>query len=112
MFQLQQKVKIKWSSHFAYAIGLIASDGNISKDEKYIIFKSAEEELAKKFKTALNVKNKLTMIARGGEKRKKYFQLQIGDKIFCKFLNGLGITSAKSKTIQSVNVPNNFLLIS
>ena len=34
------KIKIKWSSKFAYAMGLLATDGNLSKDERHIDFTS------------------------------------------------------------------------
>ncbi|MDP3769538.1 MAG: hypothetical protein Q8R40_01195 [bacterium] len=71
----QQKVKIEWSSAFAYAIGLITSDGNLSSDGRHLSFKSAEEELIQKFGVALNLHNKVTKSARGGEKIKKYFNM-------------------------------------
>lgn len=104
-FKPQQKVKIKWSSAFAYAIGLIASDGNLHSDGRHLSFKSAEEELIQNFGVALNVSNKVTKSARGGEKVKKYFNLFFGDIVFYKFLNSIGLTEAKSKTIKAVEVP-------
>lgn len=101
----QQKVKIEWSPAFAYAIGLIASDGNLHSDGRHLSFKSAEEELIRKFGVALNLHNKVTKSARGGERVKKYFNLFFGDIIFYKFLNDIGLTKAKSKTIKAVEVP-------
>jgi hypothetical protein len=106
--QLQEKVQIKWSPSFAYAIGLIASDGNLSKDERHITFISKERELANKFKQALALDNKFIMSARGGETKKKYYNVRFGDKVFYQFLNSIGLTAAKSKTIQSVDIPDNF----
>jgi hypothetical protein len=72
VFKAQEKVKIKWSSNFAYAIGLIASDGCLPKDGSHISFHSKEVELINKFKYALNLDNKPYCIARGGEQEKKY----------------------------------------
>ncbi|TRZ80566.1 hypothetical protein D4R86_04125 [bacterium] len=108
VFKVQEKVKIKWSSDFAYAVGLIASDGCLSKDGSHISFHSKEIELINKFKYALDLDNKPYRVARGGEQEKKYFVLAFGDKIFHQYLNGIGITSAKSKTIKAVDVPDNF----
>lgn len=106
--RLQHKVKIEWSSNFAYAIGLITSDGNLSGDRRHMAFTSSELELMEKFKIALSLKNKIAPCGRGGEKEKKYFQLHFGDKIFYQYLNSIGLTARKSKTIQAVQVPNEF----
>ena len=60
------------------------------------------------FKAALKLKNKITKGARGGEKEKKYFYIYFGDKAFYQFLNKIGLTNAKSKTIKSVLVPKKY----
>ncbi len=46
--------------------------------------------------------------ARGGEKEKRYFYVSFGDIYFYKFLNRIGLTSAKSKTIRAVKVPRKY----
>jgi hypothetical protein len=102
----QQKVRIGWSSSFAYGIGLITSDGNLNSDGRHLSFKSAEEELIQKFKTSFNLNNKITKSARGGEKEKRYLNIYFGDVVFYKFLNRIGVTKAKSKTIKAVEVPD------
>lgn len=107
-FQNQEKVKIEWSPNFAYAIGLITSDGCLSSDGRHIQFVSKDLELVEKFKIALAITNKIFRVARGGETFKKYYRVGLGDKVFYRFLNSIGLTSAKSKTIQSVSVPNEF----
>ena len=103
--QPKHKIKMEWSSSFAYGIGLMTSDGNLNSDGRHLSFKSAEEELIQKFKTAFKLNNKVTMSARSGEKAKRYFNVFFGDIIFYQFLNGIGITKAKSKTIKSVDIP-------
>jgi len=105
--QPRRKVKIEWSSNFAYAIGLITSDGCIAKRRGRISFKCAEEELVNKFKLALSVDNK-TGLVRGWDKRKDNFQVNFSDVIFYEFLNKIGLSPAKSKIIKSVIVPNDF----
>lgn len=104
----QNKVNIKWSPDFAYAIGLLASDGYLSKDGRHIGIKSKDLEMVNNFRKALGIKNKIGRGVRGYETVKKYFYVQFGDIIFYRFLNGIGLTVAKSRTIRKVNVPYNF----
>lgn len=47
------KVNIKWSANFAYAIGLIVSDGSLSKDGRHISFTSKDKERVDNFNKAL-----------------------------------------------------------
>lgn len=107
MFQLQEKVKIRWSSNFAYAVGLITADGCLHKDERHIKFCSKETELTDKFKTALKLSNK-TMKVFAQDGSRYWWVVDFGDKVFYQFLNSIGLTSAKSKTIKKVDVPNEF----
>lgn len=102
------KVKIKWSSNFAYAIGLIATDGNLSKDGRHVNFTSKDLELAQYFKKALNLNNKIGRKARGYEQEKKYFVVQFGDVLFYKFLESIGLSKNKSKTLGPLKIPNRY----
>ena len=47
------KVKIEWSPDFAYAIGLITTDGNLSPDGRHVNFTSKDLELIKNFHRGL-----------------------------------------------------------
>ena len=108
MFRAQNKIRLEWSPSFAYGIGLLASDGCLSKDRRHIIFSSKEDEMIVNFKVSLGLKNKTTRHARGGEKNKKYLMVTFGDINFYKFLNNIGLHSAKSRTIKSVFVPDKY----
>lgn len=99
------KVKIGWSPDFAYAIGLLATDGNLSKDGRHINITSKNKGMISIFKKCPSIKNKIGRKCRGGSKEKKYFQVQFGDKNFYDFLMFLGLTPAKSKTIGSLKIP-------
>ena len=102
------KVKIKWSPDFAYAIGLIATDGNLSSNGRCTVFTSKDLEMINNFLKCLSISSKISMKARGGEKEKKYYYVQIGDINFYKFLNSIGLTPAKSKTIGIINIPDKY----
>ena len=91
-----------------YTIGLIATDGNLSKDCRHIVITSKDEDLLKGVKKILNLSLKLTKKARSQEKEKKYFALQIGDVNFYKFLLNVGLTPKKSLTLDKIDVPDKY----
>ena len=80
------KVKLEWTSNFAYTIGLIATDGNLSKDGRHMNFTSKDLVLVELFKRCLGLNNKIGKKTRSYEQEKKYFQIQFGDKNFYEFL--------------------------
>ena len=102
------KVLIEWSPNFAYAIGLIATDGNLSKDGRHLNMTSGDKDMILTFKKCLGLKNKIGRKTREKSKIKKYFQVQFGDKNFYEFLLSIGLTPAKSKTIGSLNIPDEY----
>ncbi len=102
------KIKIEWNPDFAYAIGLITTDGNLSKDGRHIHFTSKDLELALLFKKCLFLSNKIGKKARGGSSDKKYFVIQFGDVNFYEFLVSLGLKQAKSKTLERLAVPKQY----
>lgn len=102
------KVNIVWSPNLAYAIGLIASDGNLSKDGRHITLTSKDLEMIKNFKRCLNLSNKIGRKARGGSTDKKYFVVQFGDRNFYEFLLSIGLTPSKSKTLGPLKIVDEF----
>jgi hypothetical protein len=104
----KSKVKIKWSSAFAYAVGLIVTDGNLSPDGRHISFTSKDEEQVNNYKKSLNINCYIGRKSNGAQKEKKYFVVQFGDVVFYHFLGAIGITSAKSKTIGKLKIPKEY----
>lgn len=70
-------VNIIWRANFAYAIGLIASDGCLSKDGSHIDFTSKDLEQVENFRKVLGLKNRIGLKSRGkkGTSDKKYFRV-------------------------------------
>lgn len=97
-----------WSSGLAYVVGLIAADGNLSPDARHISFTSKDKILAETVKRILKLDNKISMKARGGETVKKYYVTQFGSVDFYKFLLSVGLTPAKSKTLQRLEIPTEY----
>src|ERR1700722_7240854 len=106
----QGKVKIEWSGKFAYAIGLIATDGCLYGDGRHINFTSKDLEQIENFKKCLGITNKIGRKSRGGEREKKYFVVQIGDVLFYKFLNDIGLHKAKSLTLSEIKIPEHYFI--
>jgi len=104
----KNKVKLIWNTNFAYIIGIIATDGNLSSDLRHLIITSKDYEMVINCRKYLGINNKISRTARGGSKDKKYYMLQFGDKNFFEFLLELGLTPRKSKTISELKIPDKY----
>ncbi len=91
--------------HFWYVVGLIATDGNLSKDGRHVNLTSKDRSLLVAVRKSLFLKNKIGKKSRGGEEEKKYSVLQIGDKKLYDYLMKIGLTPKKSLTIGKLAVP-------
>ena len=100
------KVKITWSANFAYAVGLLVSDGCLSSDGRHILFVSKDEEQIKNFMKALGIEIHIGSTTSGFGK--KVLRVQFGDVLFYNFLLGIGLTPAKSLTIRKVLIPDEY----
>lgn len=102
------KIKIKWSPSFAYAVGLIVTDGSLSKDGRHIAFTSKDLELIEYFKEALGSSHRIGKKSSGTNKNKHYYVVQIGDVTLYRFLQSIGIMPNKSKIIGAVEIPKKY----
>jgi len=104
----KKKIKLVWNNDFAYVIGVIATDGNLSPDLRHLHITSKDHEMILNCKKCLGIKNKIGKKARGGSIEKKYYVLQFGDVNFFEFLLDLGLTPRKSKTISKLKIPSKY----
>lgn len=102
------KVKLEWSPDFAYAIGLLVTDGCVYSDYKTVNLTSKDKEQIDNFKKCLGVDNQIGKKGSGSSPRGVYFQIQVGDKTFCAFLDSIGVTPRKTKTIGAIDVPDEY----
>ncbi len=102
------KVRIQWSANFAYAIGLLVTDGNVSPTKRHVNFTSKDLELVQLFQDALSISCHVGRKANGSVKEKRYYVVQFGDVLFCNFLKEIGIGPNKTKTIHKVFVPDEY----
>lgn len=103
-----KKVKINWSPNFAYAIGLLVTDGNLSSDGRHIPFTSKDLELINNLQKSLRINYQIKRKASGPERIKKYYLIQVGDINFYKFLLSIGLMPKKTKIIGPVKIPNKY----
>ncbi len=99
------RVNIQWSPNFAYAVGLIVSDGNLSPDGRHINFTSKDLEMIRLFQKSLDIVIHIGKKANNFSKTKHYFVSQFSDVLFYRFLELIGLMSNKSKLIGKVNIP-------
>ncbi len=108
MAKPKQKIKIEWSENFAYAIGLIVTDGCLSKSGRHVEFTSKDLDQVENFLFALNIKSRITLKTRAKEKEKKYFRVQIGDVCFYRFLESIGLMQKKTLIMGQITIPREF----
>src|SRR3989338_8655274 len=104
----QTNKKIYWNSKFAYVVGLIATDGNLSKDKRHINFTSSDIQLINTYKLCLNKSNSITLNSFSERTKKQSYKFQFGDVGFYDFLMRIGLYPNKSLTIDKINVPNKY----
>jgi hypothetical protein len=104
----QHKVATAWSYTLAYAIGIIASDGNLSKSGRHISITSKDREIVDTIKRDLGLSNSIGVKSRGGSREKQYFVLQFGDVMFYRFLESIGVQRQKSRTISTILIPDKY----
>src|SRR3989344_5929092 len=100
------KVKIKWSPQFAYAIGLLATDGCLLNDGRHIDLTSKDREQLMNYKKCLAIDTKIT--SKHSSLGNRYLRVQFGDVLFYRFLLGIGFTPAKSKTMAHLAIPKKY----
>lgn len=96
--------KVKWTPEFAYAIGLLTTDGNLSNDGRHFNLTSKDIQLLRTFKKCLGLDVKIGT-KKGGFNEKEYYQVQFGNVKLYKYLLAVGLTPNKSKTIGELKIP-------
>ena len=105
--QKNKNYVIKWTPEFAYAIGLLVTDGCLSIDGRHIDFTSKDLQLLRTFKKCLNVDAKIRYKT-SGFTRKKYPYVQFSNIKLYKWLLEIGLTPSKSRTISNLKVPDKY----
>ena len=95
-----------WSPNLAYAIGLIATDGCLSRYTNLIDLTSKDEEQLKNFSKCLGLK--LFIGKKTNGRGQISLRVQFKNVIFYNFLLKIGLTPAKSKTLGPLKIPKKY----
>lgn len=107
---MRMKSEITWNYNLAYAVGLLATDGNLSSDGRHMALVSKDIEQIKTFKRCLGINNKISRRAGGYIKNRKYYSVQFGNINLYKWLQQIGLTPRKTKTISKLFIPDKYLV--
>lgn len=101
------KVRIRWSPEFAYAIGLIATDGNLSSDGRHLELTSNDLEQLRNFMKCLGIKVPISYKTSGFSK-KLCPRIQFSDVVLYRFLLSIGFMPRKSKVLSKIKIPKKY----
>lgn len=96
-----------WSNDIAYVVGLITTDGNLSKDGRHITFISKDIDLIKTFKRCLCLNNKITPKP-SGYSDKIYNKIQFGNVKLYRWLLKIGLMPNKTKILGKLDIPRKY----
>ncbi len=89
-----------------YTIGLIATDGNLSSSGRHINITSKDTGHLKLIRHVLGLTNKIGVKVGGTGSICSI--LQFGDVNFYKFLENIGLTKNKSRTLRPLKIPEKY----
>lgn len=102
-----QKHHYVLSPEVAYAIGLIATDGNLSNDGRHIDLTSKDREQLRTFMRCLGLDVTITTKISGYTK-KQVPRIQFSDVKLYRFMTKIGLSPAKTKTLSSLKIPRKY----
>ncbi len=97
-----------WNPKLAYAIGLIVTDGNLSKDKRHITMRSSDKDQLKTFKKCLGISNKIAKTYDNGPAKRPCYRIQFGNVQFYNWLISIGVEPAKTHTIGKIKIPDKY----
>jgi hypothetical protein len=101
-------IEFKWTPELAYVVGLLTTDGNLSKDGRHIAIKSSDLQLLRTIKKCLNLSNKITRTKNDGWAKKSYYRLQFSKVQFYRWLLKIGLFPSKTYTIGALCIPDKY----
>lgn len=106
-YRLRRSSDWVWTPELAYAVGLIATDGNLSPSGRHVSVSSAERVVLETFLRCVERTAKIGVVKGGyGDHG---LRVQIGDVGLYRWLKSIGLTPRKSLTLGSIKVPDALL---
>ena len=106
--QFDRPRPLTWTEELAYAVGLAATDGNLSGDRRHLTFDSKDPDLVELFLSCVG-----RPIRYGPRKTRTggiAYRAAFSDVELYRWFLSIGLTPAKSLTLGGIDVPDAFLL--
>ena len=97
----------KWSPNLAYAVGLITTDGCLSKDKRHIELTSHDLQLIETFKKCLSLENRIGK-KYGSFTDKNSYRVQFSNVNFYRWLTRIGLSANKTSRLKRIRVPRKY----
>ena len=91
-----------------YVVGLITTDGSLSKDGRHITLVSSDLQLLRTFRKCLKLKNRVAKKAFSSYTVKQCYKIQFGNVNFYKWLQKIGLTPNKTFTLGKLAIPKEY----
>lgn len=100
-----QSSQIVWSPEIAYAVGIIATDGNLSRSPGHVTVVSKDTDLLHTISRCLGVRAPIAP-HQSGYGAGPCYHVAWSDRRFYDELLAIGLTPAKSRTLGAVMIPD------
>lgn len=101
-----KKRQYEWSNEIGYIVGLMASDGCLSKDRRHLDLTSVDVDQLENFLVAL--KRRVKISEKNNKSKTTAYRVQFSDVALYDFLVKVGLTPNKSMTISHLNIPDKY----
>lgn len=99
---------MRWSNKLAYCVGLLLTDGHLSKDGRHIDLTSKDMEQLETFKKCLGLKVKIGSKSTGRPSKVRYPRIQFGDVKFYRWLLSIGFVQNKTYGVGALKIPDRY----
>src|SRR3989338_3878914 len=99
--------EVVWSPELAYAVGLIATDGNLSPDGRHLSLTSKDVPQLKTFLKCVG-RSDVKIAEKSGFYRARITHAQFSDVVLYDFLLSIGLMPNKTKILGSIAVPDEY----
>jgi hypothetical protein len=105
---LHRKEKLAWSRGLAYAVGLLATDGNLSSDRRRITLTSSDVEQLETFQRCLHTNLKLSRNSPGSFSTNISYRVQFSNAKLYQQLLDIGLSPRKTGSLGELKIPRAF----
>jgi hypothetical protein len=92
-----------WSPDVAYVVGLIATDGNLSRDGRHLAVSSKDVDLLQTVRRCLRLRASITPCSGS-----RCYHIQWSDRVFYDWLLTVGLMPAKSLRLGPLSIPDEY----